>query len=189
MTIAKSRVVRGVAPNPDPEIMQRLAAGELGALGELYDRYQHPIRRYLARATSDAEDVDDLVHATFLTAAKSAVRYDGSASCRPWLIGIATQLLRRRRRAFGRFFEILSLVGSSRSASVDPRQSVHARSDIERALTRLSEAKRITFLMAEVEEMSCAEIASVLEIPIGTVWTRLHAARRELRAVLEEGEP
>ena len=97
MTTAKPRVAHDVAPNPDPEIMQRLGAGELGALGELYDRYQHPVRRYLARATSGAEDVDDLVHGTFLTAAKSAVRYDGSASCRPWLIGIATRLLRRRR--------------------------------------------------------------------------------------------
>jgi RNA polymerase sigma-70 factor (ECF subfamily) len=43
--------------------------------------------------------------------------------------------------------------------------------------------------MAEVEEMSCAEIAAVLEIPVGTVWTRLHAARRELRRALEEVEP
>lgn len=189
MTSAKPRLAHDVAPNPDPEIMRRLAAGELGALGELYDRYQHPVRRYLGRATSGAEDVDDLVHATFLTAAKSAVRYDGSASCRPWLIGIATRLLRRRRRAFGRFFEILSVVATTRSKSVDPRFSLHVKSDVERALTRISEAKRVTFLMAEVEEMSCAEIASVLEIPIGTVWTRLHAARRELRRELEEGDP
>jgi RNA polymerase sigma-70 factor (ECF subfamily) len=189
MTSAKPRLTHDVAPDPDPKIMLRLAGGELGALGELYDRYQHPVRRYLARATSDAEDVDDLVHTTFLTAAKSAVRYDGSASCRPWLIGIATQLLRRRRRAFGRFLEILSLAGTTRSKSVDPRSSLYAKNDIERALTRISEAKRVTFLMAEVEEMTCAEIAAVLEIPIGTVWTRLHAARRELRRALEEGEP
>jgi RNA polymerase sigma-70 factor (ECF subfamily) len=189
MTNAPHRAFRGAAPSADPEIMRRLAAGELGALGELYDRYQHPIRRYLARATSDAEDVDDLVHATFLTAAKVAARYDGSASCRPWLIGIATRLLRRRRRAFGRFFEILSFAGATRSASVDPRPSFYVKSDIARALATISEAKRVTFLMAEVEEMSCAEIAAVLEIPIGTVWTRLHAARRELRRALEEVEP
>jgi RNA polymerase sigma factor (sigma-70 family) len=189
MTSAPQRTRRGVASDPDPEIMRRLAAGELGALGELYDRYQHPVRRYLARATSDAEDVDDLVHATFLTAAKSAPRYDGSASCRPWLIGIATRLLRRRRRAFGRLFEILSFAGATKSRSVDPRPSFYVKSDIERALSRISEAKRVTFLMAEAEEMSCAEIAAVLEIPIGTVWTRLHAARRELRRLLEEGEP
>jgi RNA polymerase sigma-70 factor (ECF subfamily) len=56
------------------------------------------------------------------------------------------------------------------------------------ALTRISEAKRITLLMAEVEGLSCAEIAAALGVPIGTVWTRLHAARRELRRALVEGE-
>ena len=58
---------------------------------------------------------------------------------------------------------------------------------VERALARLSEAKRVTLLMAEVEGLSCDEIAQALEIPIGTVWTRLHAARRELRQALEGG--
>ena len=88
--------------------MRELAGGEIGALGELYDRYHEPVRRFVARATSDADDVDDLVHATFLAAAKSAGRYDGRPSCRPWLIGIAAQLLRRRRQSFGRFLAVLS---------------------------------------------------------------------------------
>jgi len=64
-----------------------------------------------------------------------------------------------------------------------------ARRDVERALRLISEPKRITLLMAEVEEMSCPEIAAVLHIPIGTVWTRLHVARRELRRALEGNEP
>ena len=72
--------------------------------------------------------------------------------------------------------------------AVDPRAAVQARSDIERALVRISAAKRITLLMAEVEGLSCAEIAAALGVPIGTVWTRLHAARRELRQVLEEAK-
>jgi RNA polymerase sigma-70 factor (ECF subfamily) len=166
----------------DPEVVARLAAGEIGALGELYDRYHEPLRRFLARATADAEDVDDLVHATFLEAAKSAGRYDGRASCRPWLVGIAVRLLRRRRRAFGRFVAVLASLG--RAAPSDPRPSLHARGDVERALARLTEAKRVALLMAEVEGLTCNEIAEVLEVPVGTVWTRLHAARRELRAAL-----
>jgi DNA-directed RNA polymerase specialized sigma24 family protein len=102
-------LVRGNIPHtPDPDIMRQLAGGEIGALGELYDRYHEPVRRFVARATSDADDVDDLVHATFLAAAKSAGRYDGRPSCRPWLIGIAAQLLRRRRQSFGRFLAVLS---------------------------------------------------------------------------------
>ena len=169
----------------DAELMLELAAGQLGALGELYDRYQAPLRSFIARATRDAHDVDDLLHGTFLAAAESAERYDGRASCRPWLIGIAAQLLRRRRRRLARVVGGLSLFKSTLRASSDPRALLLARTDVERALARLSEPKRVTVLMAEVEGLSCAEIAEALGIPIGTVWTRLHAARRELRQALD----
>jgi RNA polymerase sigma-70 factor, ECF subfamily len=171
----------------DPEILSRLATGELDALGELYDRYQESVRQFIARATCDAEDVDDLLHATFLAAARAAGRYDGRASCRPWLIGIAAQHVRRKRRRISRLLAVLSSVSSLRAQNVDPRATLHARSDIERALLLLTETKRITFLMAELEGLSCAEIAETLRIPVGTVWTRLHAARRELRQALREG--
>jgi RNA polymerase sigma-70 factor (ECF subfamily) len=169
--------------------MSRLAAGETGALGELYDRYHEPIRRFIARATFDAEDVDDLVHAAFLTAAKTAARYDGRPCCRPWLIGIAVQFVRRRHQAAGRFFAAIGALAGTRAPALDPRPALHARGDIERALRLISEPKRLTLLMAEVEEMTCPEIAAALQIPIGTVWTRLHAARQELRRALKDDEP
>jgi RNA polymerase sigma factor (sigma-70 family) len=178
---------RAAAAPSDGEIMARLASGDTGALGELYDRYHQNTRRFIARATAEAEDVDDLVHATFLAAATSAARYDGRDSARPWLIGIAVQHLRRRRQTSGRFFAALRRLAGARTADVDPDRAttaITARGDIERALRGLSEAKRVTLLMAEVEEMSCPEIAAILQIPIGTVWTRLHAARRELRQAL-----
>jgi len=176
-------------PEPrDPDLVRRLAAGEIDALGELYDRHSANLRRFVARATADAEDVDDLVHSTFLVAASIAARYDGRASCRPWLIGIAAQLLRRRRHAVARFFRVLSALGGASATASDPRPVYQARSDVERALAGISEAKRTTLLMAEVEGMSCNEIAEALGIPVGTVWTRLHAARRELRRALGEGD-
>jgi len=178
----------GTERTSDPDLVRRLARGEIGALGELYDRYREPVRRFVARATSNAEDVDDLVHATFLAAAKSASRYDGRPSCRPWLVGIAVQLLRRRRRSLGLLFSVLSSLRGVRSTGTDPRPALQARADVEQALGRLSEVKRISLLLAEVEGLSCAEIAEALGVPIGTVWTRLHAARRELRQALEEDD-
>jgi RNA polymerase sigma-70 factor (ECF subfamily) len=183
-----SPVREDVPRTPDPDILRQLARGEIGALGELYDRYRGPVRSFLARATCDAEDVDDLVHSTFLAAAKSAGRYDGRPSCRPWLVGIAAHLLRRRRQSFGRFLAVVSSLRGVRAKASDPRPALQARADIDRALVRISEAKRVTLLMAEVEGLSCAEIATALGVPIGTVWTRLHAARRELRRALAEGE-
>ena len=180
----------GVPLASDPEILARLANGEIGALGELYDRHHEPVRRFLARATSDAEDVDDLVSATFLAAAKSAARFDGRAACRPWLLGIAAQYLRRRRQGFGRWLKALSSLSRIQANAFDPRSALQARNDVDRALRAISEAQRVTFLMAEVEGLTCPEIAEALGIPVGTVWTRLHAARRNLRAVLEkESEP
>jgi RNA polymerase sigma-70 factor (ECF subfamily) len=181
------RAAREAAGASDQDIMGRLACGDGGALGELYDRYQQRVRRFVAHATCDAEDVDDLVHLTFLAAARSAGRYDGRLSCRPWLVGIAAQLLRRRRRAVARFFAVVSSAAGGRATHFDPGAMLQARSDVQRALFRISEAKRITFVMAEVEGLTCPEIAEALQIPIGTVWTRLHAARRELRRMLEEG--
>jgi RNA polymerase sigma-70 factor (ECF subfamily) len=80
---------------------------------------------------------------------------------------------------------LLSSVRGTLATAVDPRQELDARSEVERALVRISEPKRITFLMAEAEGMTCPEIAEALQIPVGTVWTRLHAARRELRKALE----
>ena len=158
-----------------------LAEGQLGALGDLYDRYQAPVRGFIARATRDAHDVDDLLQSTFLTAAKAAASYDGRASARPWLIGIAATLLRRRHQSFNRFVRMLGSLKHTLAPAVDPRSALDARPDLERALAGLSEAKRVTLLLAEVEGLSCEEIGRALEIPIGTVWTRLHAARRELR--------
>lgn len=169
---------------PDPELIRRLANGELDALGALYDRYQTPLRRFIARSSGNSADVDDLLHATFLAAVASAARYDGRASCRPWLVGIAAQLLRRRRQTFGRLLAMLSVLKGTTQAFRDPRPELEARTDVARALAGLSAAKRMTLLMAEVEGMSCSEIATALEVPIGTVWTRLHAARRELRQTL-----
>jgi RNA polymerase sigma factor (sigma-70 family) len=172
----------------DAELMSRLARGESSALGELFDRYREPVRRFVARATGDAEDVDDLVQSTFLEAAKTAARYDGRPCCRPWLIGIAARLLRRRRVSVGRFLAVLSTFGAAGRAADANVPALDARHDLECALMRLSEAKRIAFLMAEVERQSCDEIAAALNVPVGTVWTRLHAARVELRRMLGEDD-
>ena len=173
---------RALATETDAQVLARIADGDLGALGALYDRHHASLRRFVARATSGGADVDDLVHITFLEAAESATRFDGRASARTWLIGIALNHVRRRRRAWSRFVEILGSL--TRPEPVSPRHEL--RSDLDRALARLSEAKRTTFLLAELEELSGPEIAALLNVPVNTVWTRLHTARRELRAMLDE---
>jgi len=190
-SVARERglVPLGARTPSDAALLQRLARGEIGALGELYDRYHDGVRRFLARATGGADDVDDLVHSTFLNAAKSAPRYDGRECCKPWLIGIAVQMLRHRRQSLRRFLRAMASFGRGRPKAFDPRPALGARRDVERALLRVSEPKRITLLLAEVGGLTCPEIAEELGIPVGTVWTRLHAARCELRRALAEDGP
>jgi RNA polymerase sigma-70 factor (ECF subfamily) len=181
------------AVGTDAAIVARLCDGDLGALGELYDRHQQAVRTFVARATSNAADVDDLVQNTFLGAARIATRYDQSrTSCRPWLIGIAANLVQRRGRTLGQTVRMLTRFAVERSSARDPRPQLEARNGLQRiaaVIERMDPSRRVVVLLAEVEGLSCQEIADALGIAIGTVWGRLHAARRELREVLPDEVP
>jgi RNA polymerase sigma-70 factor (ECF subfamily) len=189
----RPKSVRTASAPDDADLMQRLASGDLGALGQLYDRHWNDVHRFLVHATSDATDAEDLAQNVFLTAASIAARFDGRTSCRPWLIGIAARLAERRWQRHGRVARYLARLASHVSRRTDPTAALEARSTLDRvaaALAEMAPAKRIVVLMVELEGLSCEEIARALEIPLGTVWTRLHAARKELRkAVPEWREP
>jgi RNA polymerase sigma factor (sigma-70 family) len=173
----------------DEDALTALCQGKIGALGLLYDRYHATVYAFVRRACSDESDVDDIVQATFLSAAKTVASHDGKQTCRTWLVGIAGRILYRRRRGLSRWSRALrelTLRDSHRYA--DPHQELTARDEVQRlswALAKLSEPKRVVLLLAEAEEQSCEQIARALQVPVGTVWTRLHHARRELRLLLD----
>jgi RNA polymerase sigma-70 factor (ECF subfamily) len=177
----------------DAEAMKRLAAGEISAMADIYDHHHTAVFDFVTRLTRDDPDVEDIVHATFLTAARRAGTFDRRVSCRPWLLGIAAHLVRRRRRSLARLARALFNLASHLrlSAPRDPSEILLAREAlvrVDKAFAKLSEAKRAVLLLAEVEELTCEEIATTLKIPIGTVWTRLHHARRELAHALDVKE-
>jgi len=186
---AAARTRRVEVERSDPELMSALAGGELGALGELYDRYHADVRHFVRRVCARSEDVDDVVHDTFLTASRAAPSYDGRPCARPFLVGIAAQLLRQRRRVWARWAEVLHSFVSSQSdgpakSPEDHAQSAQTAQRLERALSRLTEEKRLVLLLFEREGLSGEEVARALGIPIGTVWTRLYHARAEMRRTL-----
>lgn len=180
----------------DAELIAAIARGQLDALGELFDRNEPAVRRYLGRLGVAADDADDLVQATFLEAHRAAQRFDDQHTAISWLLGIATMMARRHRRSAGRALARIA------AWSVHPRRHLpqtpwpdelmdHQRT-VERvaaALDRLSQKKRETFVLVALEGLRGEEVASALGIPVRTVWTRLHHARRELRAMLDEDVP
>jgi RNA polymerase sigma-70 factor (ECF subfamily) len=178
----------------DAAALEALSKGHISALGVLYDRYHSCVSSFICRATNDASDAEDLVHATFMTAARSAGNFDGRLSCRPWLVGIAARLVHRRRRGLLRWARALrELTVREGDRYTDPHRELSARDEMKRlseALELLTEPKRVVLLLAESNGLSCEDIAEILQIPIGTVWTRLHHARRDLRRLLgSEGAP
>jgi RNA polymerase sigma-70 factor (ECF subfamily) len=173
----------------DADLIKRLAGGDLSPLGVLYDRHHEGVRLFVLRATAGGPDADDVTHEAFLTLAKIAARYDGRASARPFLLGIAAQLVRRRRRGLMRWAQALTTFGNAggeqrvRTPEEDASVSQEMRR-FDAALAKLTEEKRIVFLLVEREGLSGEEVARAVEIPVNTVWTRLHHARNELRRAL-----
>jgi RNA polymerase sigma-70 factor, ECF subfamily len=141
------------------------------------------------RATAGSPDADDIVQEAFLTLLKAAKAYDGRATARPFLIGIAAQLVRRRKRTFTRWARTLGLLATSivQTEHDDPEHVAGVTEDLEhlqRALSRLSEDKRLVLVMIDGEGLSGLEVAEALGIPAATVRTRLHYARAEVRQSL-----
>jgi RNA polymerase sigma-70 factor (ECF subfamily) len=166
----------------DAELLASIAAGELSALGALYDRHAPGLLRFARRVAP--QEAEDLLQSTMLRVTRLAERFDGrTPSARAWLFAIMLRVAQERSRSLRRLGAALKRFAELPRAAIDP---LEAAPDLERALRRLSHAKRSVLLLSEVEGFTCEEIANMLEIPVGTVWTRLHHARRELRAFREE---
>jgi RNA polymerase sigma-70 factor (ECF subfamily) len=184
---------RSASQSPgDAELLQSIAAGDLGALGEIYDRYSRDVWRAVRRSLGDSADVEDVVHQMFLKLPQIAPSYDGRASCKGWLCGIAVHLAMRHRRGAGRFHRMLTSFTQTLTgrAALDPERVAGGQQELavlERALVELSDKKRAVFVLVELEGLTAEEAGRALEIPAATVRTRLFHARRELLEALERG--
>jgi RNA polymerase sigma-70 factor (ECF subfamily) len=184
----KVRAVRETSTGRDAALIERIKKGELDSLAVLYDLYAPDLIRFAARLCVKSE-AEDVVQNVFIRVLKIAGSFDPEApSARPWLFAIAVRVLHERNRSVRRLATALLRLGME-STERHSQPTVDGASDVARALERLASKKRAVLILAEVEGFSCAEIAAMLEVPIGTVWTRLHHARRELRVLLERSEP
>lgn len=176
----------------DEELLNGCAAGQGQALAALFDRHAEDVHRFLARLrATDASDLDDLVQLTFLEVQRSARRFQGHAAPRTWLLAIAANVARLHARSARRRRGWLGLLAGLPAPRVpSPEKIVERRQLVRRleaALARLPHDLRVAFVMCDVEEIAAVEVARGLGVPPGTVWRRLHQARKSLRAALEGG--
>jgi RNA polymerase sigma-70 factor (ECF subfamily) len=176
----------------DQTLLAACAGGDLAALGALFDRHHRALYAFLSRlAGADRENLDDLVQATFLEVSRAAKKYRGQAAVRTWLFGIAAHLVSHHVRA-----DVRRRALHARAAEQDTDQAspTDAVAEAERrdlavragaALEALSHDLRAVFVMCVLEEIPGTEAARVLGVREGTLWWRLHEARKALRVALE----
>ncbi|MGW0821241.1 RNA polymerase sigma factor [Streptomyces sp. NPDC002845] len=166
-------------------VAQSLEEPELFA--RLYDRYAPDIHRYVARRLGDGM-ADDITADTFLTAFRIRARYDVThGNARPWLYGIAGNLIGKHRRTEVRALKALARTGHDPVAASwveDTETRVVAQKELAGALAALPAGDRHVLLLVAWADLTYQEVAEALGIPVGTVRSRLNRARRKVRTTL-----
>ncbi|KAB2343728.1 RNA polymerase sigma factor [Actinomadura rudentiformis] len=165
------------------------------AFAVLYDRHAPAIYRYLSRRLGP-DAADDLMAETFLLAFRQRDRYDPARlDARPWLYGIATNLIRQHWRREVRFLRAIARLGIDPAVSpadedVTARVAAQgSRRELAAALARLNRGQRDVLLLTAWGELSPAEIGAVLKVATGTVHSRLNRARKKMREALGGIDP
>ncbi|MFL5242814.1 MAG: sigma-70 family RNA polymerase sigma factor [Gemmataceae bacterium] len=182
----------------DNRIIAACLKGDWAAFGELVGRYQDRLYNTVFRLVGNAEDAHDAVQDAFLNAYLSLDSFKGDSLFFTWLYRIAVNTaisLKRKHRV------ILSIHGSRGGDKsfdpADPSEAMEPGRGLERAeqeqrilaaLNRLSAEHRAVLILKDMEGQKYEEMAEILNVPIGTIRSRLHRARTELREVLEQGE-
>jgi RNA polymerase sigma-70 factor, ECF subfamily len=188
--------------NDENSLIAACRAGRTEAFGVLVQRYQDRLYPTMLRLTGSADDALDLLQDAFLRAFEKLDRFQGESSFYTWVYRIAVNLAlsgRRRRRVTARLG-----IGGGRGEPLDPQDDSSLsdptlpleraeRDDlIQSALNSLADDHRAVVVMKEFDGLRYEEIAAILNVPVGTVRSRLHRARLDLRerlkGVVSEGQ-
>lgn len=171
----------------DAEIFQR-SIRDPDAFREIFERHASAVHAYARKRIGMAGE--EILAQTFLTAFEKRGRFDLSyGSARPWLLGIATNIIRHHLREEREHLRALGRVAREQpEAPVDDVARLDAqrmKPQIIAALLSLSDEDRETFLLLALGQLTYEEVASALRIPIGTVRSRIHRSRTHLRERVE----
>jgi RNA polymerase sigma-70 factor (ECF subfamily) len=179
----------------DGTLVERVRGGDVAAFEPLVEKYRQRVYRVAFNVLRDQEDARDVAQEAFVKAYKALPSFRGQSAFYTWLFRIVMNVAHdkaRQRGAAGRAFgtERVTEEEWKRTMS-DPGEEPDAaaaraeqRARITRALEALPEHHRAIIMLSDLEGLSYREIADVLNIPMGTVMSRLHNARKRLRSVL-----
>lgn len=177
-----------------PRFLDRLRAGDAPAFEELVMTYQHRVFGVALRMLGNRAEAEDVAQEAFVRAHRALGAFRGDAKLSTWLYAITSRLCLNRlasgERRLIRHGEDallrLSDAGPRPDAALERRELETA---LGRAIAELPEDRRIVVVLRDIEGLSYEEIAQVLELELGTVRSRLHRARAELKEKLERFLP
>jgi RNA polymerase sigma-70 factor (ECF subfamily) len=174
----------------DTEWINQILSGEPSRFSLLVERYERAIFAMSFSMLGNRQDAEDVTQEVFFTAYNKLRSFEGRSSLLTWLRRITHNLaidLRRRKQSRGGNMQQVE-TDPIASTVIDPVDPLIADEDIarvRRSIDALPEEYRSLVVMRDIEDLDYAQIASILEIPIGTVRSRLHRARLELKEILE----
>ena len=195
--ITTSKTQKKAVSGDDHRLIKDCLEGRTEAFGELVRRYQDRLYNTVFRLLDNAEDARDVVQDAFLNAYQSLDTFKGDSLFFTWLYRIAVNTafsLKRKQRA------TLSIYRGGEEGGHEPHDpSLESRPEhaletadeerrIQNALNRLSPEHRVVLIMKDMEGQKYEVMAEVLGVPIGTIRSRLHRARMELREILLKAE-
>jgi RNA polymerase sigma-70 factor (ECF subfamily) len=167
---------------PDERLIERLRGGELAAFDRLYERYEGPLFGFICAYLSDSAEAEDVFHEAFLQVLRN--RDLDPVSFRAWLYTTARNLclnrLRSRKRGAEAKRRILELPGPDAPDPEEQLAQVRAQEALGDAVGQLPQTLSEVFHL-RASGMSYEEMASVLELPLGTVKSRMHEMVKQLR--------
>jgi RNA polymerase sigma factor (sigma-70 family) len=166
-----------MADEADDDLLRRFVQGDRDAFEWLFTRFHAEVHRWCHRIVRDAAAADDVVVESFWRAYRGRARFDPSRSFGAWMRRIATNAARDHLREARRH---LVPAGNEGAAGAPPSDRVLADA-LERALRSLPPRLQVVATLALIEERPYTEIADALEIPVGTVKSRVFRATRALR--------
>ncbi len=181
-------------------LVERAREGDRSAFGQLVDEYKDKIYNYVARMLNDPYEAEDVTQEAFLRAYKSLPRFRGASSFHTWLYRIASNLaidvVRKRKRQDPTFSldeplesedgEYERELPDETGGPEDRTSTRETRVAVRRAIMDLPEKLRDVMILYELQGETYDDIAEILDVPLGTVKSRLFNARNRLKESLEE---